>query len=103
MTGETFFQWYDRMGRPTLRNVGVILLLLIGLAIVIQFFFWAVTNREPAPIPLGNIFVAVLPYAMQVAQEVTRSLEKQSTDKARVQIIEAGGSLPNPHGGPGAP
>ena len=100
---ETFFQWYDRMGRPTLRNIGVVLLAMIGLAIAIQFFFWAVVNREPAPIPLQNILVAALPYAMQVAQEITRSIEKQNANQTRVAIIEAGGSPPNPHGGPSAP
>lgn len=93
---ETFFQWYDRMGRPTLRNIGVVLLALLGLAIVVQFFFWAILNREPAPIPLQNILVAALPYAMQTVQEITRSLERKTQLTTNAPAI-------NPHGGPNAP
>lgn len=93
---ETFFQWYDRMGRPTLRNIGVVLLALIGLAIAIQFFFWAVANREPAPIPLQNILVAGLPYVMQIVQEFTRSNERKTQLATNQPAV-------NPHGGPDAP
>lgn len=97
---ESFFQWYDRIGRPTLRNIGIVILLLIGLAIAIQFMFWAVTNREPAPIPMQNILVAFLPYFMQTVDHVTRMVQRNN--EIAVGRV-SGGVMPNPHGGPGAP
>ena len=100
MNGETFFQWYDRMGRPTLRNIGIVVLMLIGLAIAIQFMFWAITNREPAPIPMQNILVAFLPYSMQMVDHVTRMIQRNN-EIAMGQ--HARGLSPNPHGGPSAP
>jgi len=73
----SFFEWYDRLGRPTLRNVGVLIIVLIGAAIATQFLFWGIFNREPAAIPMQNILVAALPYVIQGWQEWTRHQERK--------------------------
>lgn len=89
-------QTIDGLGRPLGRIAGVVILVMIGVAIAIQFWMWALFNRPPADVPVQGIFIAALPYVIQTVQEFTRSAEKRS-------LIHANAPSVNPHGGPAAP
>lgn len=91
----------DGLGRPTLRIVGVFVLSVIGICIAGAFLRWLLFDWTPPPLPGSTLFVAALPYAMQMWDHFTRSAERQ------VQIAHGRepwvAAMPNPHGGPGAP
>lgn len=97
---ETFFQWYDRAGRPTLRLVGVLILAAIGLAIAVAFFRWAFGYQLPE-LPGSAILLALVPQIPQVVDQLTRSFERRS--QIHMGLHPAGAALINPHGGPAAP
>lgn len=96
---ESLFQWYDRLGRPTLRIVGIIILAAIGLGVAVAMWRWAF-GAQLHELPGTAVVVAFAPMIPQVMDQFTRSLER------RAQIgfgQHSAGQSPNPHGGPGAP
>ena len=72
---EDFFKWYDKMGRPTLRYIGIGILTLIGLAIAVAFLRWSL-GAAIAPLPGEALAVAALPYLMQAVDHVTRMIQR---------------------------
>jgi hypothetical protein len=51
---ETFFEWFDRAGRPSLRLAGVLIIIAYGLAIALAAFR-AAFSGEPMPDMSGGL------------------------------------------------
>ena len=100
MTNLTLKQ-LDGMGRPVLRLAGITLLLLVGSAIALKFWLWAIFNTPMAELPGQAILLALIPQVPQIVDQITRSVERVrqiSTGREPYAVVQ-----PNPHGGPGAP
>lgn len=96
---EGFFQWYDRIGRPTLRLVGVVIIAMIGSAIAVAMWRWSF-GAELKPLPGSAILVSLVPVIPQALDQITRAMQRNAEIAfGRVP----GGPMPNPHGGPAAP
>lgn len=76
MKTESFFQWYDRLGRPTLRYLGILILAIIGLSIAGAFVQWGFFGVEMKPLPGEALLMAMIPQVPQVADQITRSIER---------------------------
>ncbi len=95
-----YLDMFDRLGRPTLRAVQVVVLATIGFAIAAAFVRWSFFDWTPPELPGTSLVVAALPYIMQAWDHFTRSAERQ----VQIQMGQIPGvAMPNPHGGPNTP
>lgn len=71
---ETFFEWYDRAGRPTLRFAGVFMIGAIGLAFAVAFWRSALLG-VPMPDMTGGLMPLMVVLAPNIVDLITRHLE----------------------------
>lgn len=71
---ESFFEWYDRAGRPTLRMAGVFIVLAIGLAFAAAFWRTALSG-VPMPDMTGGLMPLALALAPNMIELITRHRE----------------------------
>lgn len=93
---ETFFEWFDRFGRPLLRVVGAIVVAGWGFAIIVAALRSGFTGASMPDMTAGLMPLAV-GLGPNIIELLTRHREVMATRQAlpsrmRVEV--------NPHGGP---
>lgn len=71
---ESFFEWYDRAGRPTLRLAGVFIIVLVGLAFAVAFWRSALLGLD-MPNMTGGMGPLLIALAPNVIDLITRHRE----------------------------
>ncbi len=88
----------DGVGRPLMRATLVVTFMAIGVGIGAAAIRWGVFGASIPPLPGESVVITAIPAMMSMVDNFIRQQGKN------VELAWSyGKSMPNPHGGPGAP